>query len=674
MTVPTILEDMADSSVQSYLDALASLDFVAIGGGALKPQVGEFLTTTGIKLLNHYGVTEIGAIAYICVPDETYDWHYLRLRTDLGLELNEVKENGKATGLFRLVGHPFGSEHPLEIQDLLECNPSDRHMEVRVLGRTDDLIVLATGEKVLPQAVEASLNRTDFIKAAMVFGEHRNEVGVLVEPEDRFASHEHQSFVEAVWSIIQEINKSLDGHARIASRDFILVKPAHKAIPRSDKGSIMRKEAYNTFFQEISAVYENLEKLTANQERVFLDERNLEASLEALVQSCFQDRVSPAFWSITDDLFELGMDSLEATRLSRRLGTVANISRFPGIIPGMSRPDFVYRHPTVSRLAAAIKEGGINTRIKNNVTRIRLMETTREKYMFTPVCLEPFKQREALVVVLTGSTGSLGTNVLAKLARNRRIEHIICINRHSIRGKGVSRYGPAGKQHQMAANARQGVIFQEHLWAKIEFLQADTHAANLGLDLQVYERIGSQVTHILHNAWPMDFQRGLESLESQVQVVKNLLDFAQRAFTLQQTIKPKLLFLSSIAVAGRYSGKMLAEAPVEDPCSTVPMGYAEAKWVCEQILMSAAKLAGDCFEPVIVRIGQLTGSSISGYWNPTEHFPVLLRASKLIGALPDLQGVSSTYIIANKFVTPPVANTYRRASPGFRSILRPKRF
>ena len=223
----------------------------------------------------------------------------------------------------------------------------------------------------------------------------------------------------------------------------------------------------------------------------------------------------------------------------------------------------------------------------------------------------------------------------------------------------------------MATNARQGVIFQENLWAKIEFLQADTQAANIGLDSEVYEQLGSQVTYI---AWPMDFQRGLESLESQVRVVINLLDFARRACTLQQTRKPKILLLSSIAVAGRYPGRMVAGAPVEDPCSPVPMGYAEATWVCEQILMNVAKLESNHFEPVIVRIGQLAGSSISGYWNPTEHIPVLLQASQAIGALHDLRGLSIMHIVAKDFITPRVANTSHRASPGFRSTWRRRLF
>ena len=45
-------------------------------------------------------------------------------------------------------------------------------------------------------------------------------------------------------------------------------------------------------------------------------------------------------------------------------------------------------------------------------------------------------------------------------------------------------------------------------------------------------------------------------------------------------------------------------------------------------------------EPVILRIGQLTGSSTTGYWSPKEHFPTLVEASRTIGAMPAVQGVS----------------------------------
>ena len=42
-----------------------------------------------------------------------------------------------------------------------------------------------------------------------------------------------------------------------------------------------------------------------------------------------------------------------------------------------------------------------------------------------------------------------------------------------------------------------------------------------------------------------------------------------------------------------------------------------------------------------VRIGQLTGPEQSGSWNETEHFPIIVRTSQMIKALPDIEGVSA---------------------------------
>ena len=109
--------------------------------------------------------------------------------------------------------------------------------------------------------------------------------------------------------------------------------------------------------------------------------------------------------------------------------------------------------------------------------------------------------------------------------------------------------------------------------------------------------------------------------------------------------KPQLIFLSSIAVAAHHSSRVVSESARDNPDSTASMGYAEAKWVCEQLMTAAAQELGDSVEFKVIRVGQVTGSDKSGYWNPKEHIPQLLRASQDIGALPDLQGVSkSAYI------------------------------
>ncbi len=65
-------------------------------------------------------------------------------------------------------------------------------------------------------------------------------------------------------------------------------------------------------------------------------------------------------------------------------------------------------------------------------------------------------------------------------------------------------------------------------------------------------------------------------------------------------------------------------------------GYPEAKWVCKELLLSLkGKVRGSS-----VRIGQMTGAE-AGAWNESEHFPVVVGASKAIRALPRLEGTLS---------------------------------
>ena len=79
---------------------------------------------------------------------------------------------------------------------------------------------------------------------------------------------------------------------------------------------------------------------------------------------------------------------------------------------------------------------------------------------------------------------------------------------------------------------------------------------------------------------------------------------------------------------------------MHDPRYPLSIGYAEAKWVCEQIMASAFNNLQSETLPMIVRIGQPSGSSDTGYWSHKEHIPTILKPSIAIRHLPDLHGVS----------------------------------
>lgn len=67
-------------------------------------------------------------------------------------------------------------------------------------------------------------------------------------------------------------------------------------------------------------------------------------------------------------------------------------------------------------------------------------------------------------------------------------------------------------------------------------------------------------------------------------------------------------------------------------------GYGESKWVAESILDAARKKTA--LQPVVVRVGQLCGSTVNGSWNPWEWFPAIVQSSEAVDCLPNGIGVS----------------------------------
>jgi thioester reductase-like protein len=83
---------------------------------------------------------------------------------------------------------------------------------------------------------------------------------------------------------------------------------------------------------------------------------------------------------------------------------------------------------------------------------------------------------------------------------------------------------------------------------------------------------------------------------------------------------------------------LVPETPITDPHIAMGGGYSESKWVGEAILARAAQQTP--LRPIIVRLGQLTGSR-NGRWNQREWFPSMVKSAVMgLNCLPNLDGVS----------------------------------
>ncbi|KAI4597969.1 Type I Iterative PKS [Pestalotiopsis sp. 9143b] len=276
--------------------------------------------------------------------------------------------------------------------------------------------------------------------------------------------------------------------------------------------------------------------------------------------------------------------------------------------------------------------------------RKRTIDEYVEKYTAgfsapSPSFHQPISGNSEKVVLVTGASGSLGGHLTFKLAHLPDVKTVICLNREN-RAEAFERQKKAMKD--------KGVHFPDNFLSKLEVLQADTSRPMLGLSEDQYDRLVASVTHVVHQAWPMSVKRPLAGFEAQFGVMRNLIDLACAVIAKRpKGFRFGFQLVSSISVVGNYDQnektfkegkKTIVPEDRVNIDALLPVGYAEAKWGCERILDETLHKHPELFRAMTVRLGQIAGSSVSGYWNPMEHFGFLIKSSQTLNALPDVDG------------------------------------
>lgn len=631
-TVPFILEEISKLPDDQGIAHLTALQYVACGGGPLGVAVGDHLVEKGVRLLNHFGSTETGPLGPFMVPRNGYDWHYWPLRSDVDVKI-EPCDTDEANGQqhYQLTVTPFGWSEPFVLQDRFEKDSRSETPAFRAVGREDDVLVLINGMKVQPKILESTVSNSDLVRSALAFGEGKFEIGLLLEPAQ--PPKDVRKFKLSVWPLVQEACQKMDSHAQISSMANLVVLDLGESLPRSDKGSVLRKEAYREYKGIISQVYSSQSVEEGTEIAVKPGADHLEDALSAMIR---EELRIPKSLTPDDDFFDWGVNSLQVVRIKRGLISVVKGSQ--GLLPKEKvTTDLVYRNPTINKLCQALRQ--------NTLTTIHGEETLMKDYISR---FSLSQEQKGFTVLLTGSSGSLGSYLLSHLASLPQVAEVICFVRSPSHCNDST---VSLMEQRIEAAEEKGATITSDKRVKVAVVEGDPAAAQFGLPSNGYEELCKNVTHIMHAAWPVDFQRPLESFESQFGFLQNLLQLARDTHVRRPLLKPRLLFVSSIAVVGQYptihGSNIAPEEAVTDLRCTSSLGYGKAKLVCERILAKAAEDWASEMEVSSVRTGQLSGAEGSGYWNPKEHFPALIKMSHEAGVFPRLKGVSSKYRLLN---------------------------
>jgi hypothetical protein len=132
--------------------------------------------------------------------------------------------------------------------------------------------------------------------------------------------------------------------------------------------------------------------------------------------------------------------------------------------------------------------------------------------------------------------------------------------------------------------------------------------------------------------------------------MRNLVDFAagvsaRRKSSPDSKFKFTFQFVSSLSAVGKYPSVHGGEVQVPEEQwgvdSALPNGYGGAKVICERVLLDTLGAYPERFRAMTVRLGQVSGSIKTGYWNHMEVLGFLFKSAHTLRAFPAVQGVLS---------------------------------
>ncbi|GJJ06091.1 putative NRPS-like protein biosynthetic cluster [Clathrus columnatus] len=638
VTVPNYLETWA--SDQKAVEILQKMKYIFWGGGPLSRGAGESLYKRNIPIVASYGATEFGVTSVFPEKPSAEGYEWFRLGKDTTPVFTPIEDEPglfklcfKQTNIFELttVNTEIDGSPAYDSNDIVERHPVDPTL-IRIVGRYDEQIMLSTGEKTNPVPLERIMERDENIASAVVFGRGRQSNGVLILPNppqepERLGV---EGFRNKIWAAIEAANTYAPAHSRILKEMILLASPS-KPFLFTDKRTVKRGLTLKLYEQEIEDIYKAFDESVKTDVPIpkglypngGLTEEESLTFVRNVVKSILKQAKNIGD---ADDIFLLGSDSLQATfiknTLLHALKQVAPLSNVRKL-----STNFVYQFPTINGLAQYLakvsRPNVFDDTSDPNVQREGQLDNLVHKYTQNWPVHKPQRIAKDEVVLLTGSTGGLGSQLLAQLVQLPSVTRIYAFNRKSSKSS-YDRHMEVFKDRANDIDLLRS--------PKIVFVEGDTSIKGFEISAELFSEIQSTITAIIHNAWQVNFNITLASFEPAIRGVRNLIDLALSS---PLTSPPTLLFTSTVDWLGVPS---IPELPATDIDTINTSGYAESKWVSERILLTAEQQT--TLKPVIIRVGQLSGG-INGNWNMREWFPALIRGSQVVGGVPENRGFAS---------------------------------
>lgn len=369
--------------------------------------------------------------------------------------------------------------------------------------------------------------------AAIMFGRERDQAGVLIELNPTYAIDTANpaalsAMRNTLWPIVEEANRAAPAFSRIF-KELILIASRDKPLPRAGKGTVMRKAAVAEYAKEIDdmCVLYPCRQVAYSKFVLFWlpdTQKFTQAPARRSKRLSHRARGVPAtwrrgyarrsriyirdgcsiFWVIFLNKGWIGnegypsmlvnadcVSSLGATILRRRIVGAMQSNETKRAAKLISQVA-VYDNPSIKRLSkflAHVVADPENFWFTN--CKIEAIETMIAKYSNSLPAPLTSRSKQAprddgAVVLLTGSTGNLGAQLLSSLLENPGVRMVYALNRPASGTRSI----PQRQKERLKDKGLDTLILESD---RLVFLEGETREERLGLVDAVYDDVRAAV-------------------------------------------------------------------------------------------------------------------------------------------------------------------------------------
>lgn len=218
-----------------------NLHYIICSGAYLNPEIEEFMHDIGIPIITGYGLTECSPCVAV-----TRMYNYRMGSVGLPIECCEVTvhepdENGigelYVKGDNIMIGYyndPVSTAEAFDGEWLKtgDYGYIDKDGYIFFTGRKKNLIILSNGKNVSPEEIEIHLQKIEYVKEVICYGENGRIVGEFYLDEEEYPDAKQRLKAD-----VAEVNKTLADYKQVA-----IIRTRDEEFPKTTTMKIIRNK------------------------------------------------------------------------------------------------------------------------------------------------------------------------------------------------------------------------------------------------------------------------------------------------------------------------------------------------------------------------------------------------------------------------------------------------